>query len=146
MPADGGRRATDVGFTDDDYRRLLAFRTGLRRFLHWSEQQAEEQGITPPQHQLLLAIRGCDQPAGPTMGDLSETLLLKHHSAVGLVDRAEAVGLVSRHRDREDGRVVRVRLTPAGSRVLEQLAARHLDELEQLAPMLRSLIHEATRH
>jgi hypothetical protein len=47
-----------------DYERLLAFRTGLRRFLAWSGQQAEAAGITPAQHQLLLAIRGHPDPRG----------------------------------------------------------------------------------
>ena len=72
---------------DADYRRLLEFRTGLRRFLHWSEEQARAAGVTPAQHQLLLAIRGHDG-AGPTIGDVADYLLLRHHSAVGLVDRA----------------------------------------------------------
>src|SRR5437016_768377 len=71
---------------DDDYRRLLDLRTGLREFLRWSEQQATAVGITPAQHQLLLAVRGSSDPEGPTIGDLADALLLRHHSAVGLVD------------------------------------------------------------
>ena len=78
--------------TDEDYRRLLELRTGLRRFLRWSEQHAEAAGLTPAQHQLLLAIRGHDDPRGPTVGDVAGYLMLRHHSAVGLVDRAEKAG------------------------------------------------------
>src|SRR5690349_1571259 len=74
---------------DDDYRRLLELRSGLRRFLRWSEQAAQSAGLTPAQHQLLLAVRGHDDPRGPTVGDVAEHLLLRHHSAVGLIDRAE---------------------------------------------------------
>ena len=75
--------------TDDDYRRLLELRTGLRRFVRWSEQQARNAGITPAQHQLLLAVRG--HPGGaPTVSEIAAHLLLRHHSAVGLVDRAVA--------------------------------------------------------
>ncbi len=129
--------------TDDDYRRLLAFRTGLRRFLHWSEEQAAAVGLTSAQHQLLLAVRGLDGDPGPTVGEISEVLLLKHHSTVGLVDRTEALGLVRRGKDAHDGRVVRVTLTAKGRRVLEQLSARHLAELEQLAPVLRALLRDA---
>ena len=84
--------------TDEDYRRLLELRTGLRRFLRWSEQHAEAAGLTPAQHQLLLAIRGHDDPRGPTVGDVAGYLMLRHHSAVGLVDRAEKAGLITRGR------------------------------------------------
>jgi DNA-binding MarR family transcriptional regulator len=124
---------------DDDYRRLLDLRTGLREFLRWSEQQATAVGITPAQHQLLLAVRGSSDPAGPTIGDLADALLLRHHSAVGLVDRAVDAGLVSRHADALDHRVVRLRLTPLGARRLRQLSGAHLEELRRLAPRMRSL-------
>ena len=125
--------------SDDDYARLLDFRTGIRRFLHWSEQQAGEVGLTPAQHQLLLAIRGHDDPSGPTVGDVANYLLLRHHSAVGLVDRAEAAGLVTRKVDPDDQRVVRLRLTSLGARRLRQLSEAHLEELARLAPRLRAL-------
>jgi DNA-binding MarR family transcriptional regulator len=118
---------------DDAYARLLALRTGLRRFLHWSEQQAANAGLTPAQHQLLLAIRGHPDPRGPTIGDVAEYLLLRHHSAVGLVDRADSAGLVVRERDQDDHRVVRLHLTTDGCRRLEALSALHLQELERLS-------------
>ena len=118
--------------TDDDYRRLLAFRTGLRRFLRWSEHQAEAAGITAAQHQLLLAIRGHDDRRGPTIGDLSASLLLRHHSTVELIDRAEAAGLLHRVADKADGRVVRVLATRHGSEVLRKLTRAHLDELARM--------------
>src|ERR687887_1660663 len=108
--------------SDDDYRRLLELRTGLRRFLRWSEQQAEAAGVTPAQHQLLLAIRGHRDPRGPTIGDVAGYLLLRHHSAVGLVDRAESAGLVARGQDADNLSVVRLRLTDRGARQLEALS------------------------
>ena len=85
-----------------DYERLLAFRTGLRRFLSWSGQQAEAAGLTPAQHQLLLAVRGHPDRRGPTVGEIAGYLLVRHHSAVELIDRAVAAGLVSRQTDSED--------------------------------------------
>jgi DNA-binding MarR family transcriptional regulator len=123
--------------TDADYRRLLEFRTGLRRFLHWSEEQAQSAGVSPSQHQLLLAIRGHADPRGPTIGDVAEYLLLRHHSAVGLVDRAEDAGLVSRRQDRDDHRIVRLHLTARGAETLHQLTAVTLEELARLSPRLR---------
>jgi DNA-binding MarR family transcriptional regulator len=118
--------------TDRDYQRLLGFRTELRRFLHWSEEQAESLGITAAQHQLLLAVRGHDDRRGPTVGDVASSLLLRHHSAVGLVDRAAEAGLIRREHDAADHRSVRLRLTPEGARRLAQLSRRHLEELDRL--------------
>ena len=124
---------------DADYRRLLQFRIGLRRFLHWSEEQAERAGLTPAQHQLLLAIRGHEGEPGPTIGDVAGYLLLRHHSAVGLIDRAEKAGLVQRLEDAGDRRVVRLRLTPLGSGTLQQLSAAHLEEIQRLTPRIQEL-------
>jgi uncharacterized protein YeaO (DUF488 family)/DNA-binding MarR family transcriptional regulator len=121
-----------VALSDEDYTRLLSLRTGLRRFLRWSEQQAEAAGLTPAQHQLLLAIRGDRHPRGPTVGDVAGYLLLRHHSAVGLVDRAEEAGLVTRTRDRDDHRVVRLRLTRKGAARIAALTALTLEELNRL--------------
>jgi DNA-binding MarR family transcriptional regulator len=124
---------------DSDYRRLLAFRTGIRRFLSWSESQAAGVGVTPGQHQLMLAIRGHDGPDGPTIGDVAEALILRHHSAVGLVDRAVEAGLVARHVDEHDARVVRLRLTALGTRRIRQLSDAHLEELRRLVPRVTRL-------
>jgi DNA-binding MarR family transcriptional regulator len=115
---------------DRDYAQLLAFRDTLRRFLHWSEDQAKTVGLTGPQHQLLLAVRGHGEP--PSIGDVAAHLLLRHHSAVELVDRAVAAGLVERSGDPDDQRVVRLRLTAHGEQLLATLAAAHLEELSRL--------------
>jgi DNA-binding MarR family transcriptional regulator len=124
---------------DADYQRLLGLRTDLRRFLRWSEQEAEAAGITPMQHQLLLAVRGHPGPDGPTVGDVAGSLLLRHHSVVGLLDRAEEAGLVRRRIDRSDRRVVRVALTALGRRKLAALAAEHLVELRQVGARFAEL-------
>jgi DNA-binding MarR family transcriptional regulator len=123
---------------DADYEDLLALRTGLRRFLRWSEQQAEAAGLTPAQHQLLLALRGHADRRGPTIGEVADYLLLRHHSAVGLVDRAEEAGLVTRSRDAEDQRVVRLQLTAEGEERLGALSGPHMEELQRLALKLPS--------
>ena len=125
---------------DADYRRLLALRTGLRRFLRWSEEQAASSSLTPSQHQLLLAIRGHSGSEPPTIGDVAESLLLRHHSAVELVDRTEEAGLVRRSRDAADHRVVRLSLTARGARVLAALSERHLEELARLARSIGPLL------
>lgn len=117
--------------TDADFQRLLTFRTGLRRFLHWSEHEARAAGLTPAQHQLLLAIRGHGE-GRPSVGDLAAHLLLRPHSAVELVDRAERAGLVRRVADSDDHRVVRLELSEAGQARLDRLSVAHLEELSRL--------------
>ncbi len=137
-----GTRYEDVvrKLTDREFADLLAFRTGLRRFEHWSEGQARVVGLTHAQHQLLLAIKGHPDERGPTVGDVADYLLLRHHSTVELVNRAASGGLVSRHRDSHDGRVVRLKLTEEGGKRLGQLATLHLDELRRMAPLLDHLV------
>ncbi|TML13647.1 MAG: MarR family transcriptional regulator [Actinobacteria bacterium] len=128
-----------MGIEDADYQALLQLRTGLRRFLRWSEREAEGVGLTPVQHQLLLAVRGHPDPQGPTIGEVARYLLLRHHSAVGLVDRAESAGLVLRRQDPANHSVVRLQLTPKGAQLLEALSELHLEELSHLTPAMHAL-------
>lgn len=130
----------DQSISDADYARLLTVRTRLRRFEHWSAEQASAHGLTSSQHQLLLAIRGHPEPAGPTIGQVAEYLLIKPHSAVELVDRTQRAGLLNRCRDSDDHRVVRLRLSPDGSRILAALTSAHIDELGRLAALVESMI------
>ena len=123
-----------------DYPALLEFRTALRRFNHWSEQQAKAVGLTHAQHQLLLAVKGHVGDQAPTIGDVADYLLLRHHSAVELVNRAQAGGLIERQRDTSDGRIVRLKLTRKGEECLEQLTTLHLAEISQLGPLLHHVI------
>jgi DNA-binding MarR family transcriptional regulator len=124
---------------DKAYERLLEFRTTLRRFEQWSREAAAAHGLTHGQHQLLLAIRGHRGDAGPTIGDVAESLVVKHHTASELVDRTQALGLVRRYRDADDNRRVRLALTDKGTEVLGELTAVHLEELRRLGPLLKAL-------
>jgi DNA-binding MarR family transcriptional regulator len=127
-----------VTLEQSDFEHLLELRTGLRRFIRWSDEQAQAAGLTPAKHQLLLAIKGHPDPAGPTIGEVADYLVLRHHSAVGLIDRAVKDGLVKRNRDHTKG-VVRVTLTRAGKDKLDALAEAHLEEIAHLAPTMRTL-------
>ena len=112
----------------------------LRRFLRWSEDQAAAAGLTPAQHQLLVAVKGHSGPEAPAIRDLAEYLLLQSHSTVGLVDRAEAAGVVRRQQDEKDARVVRVYLTDKGDRLVEDLTTAHLTELYNLTETLNRML------
>lgn len=127
MGSSTGRRVTD-----DEYRTLAQFRRALRTFLRFSEEAARTAGITPGQYQLMIMIRGADAATAPTVGDIADALKLRHHSAVELVDRAVAAGLIRRRPDPEDGRRQRLTLTATGEETLAGLAAVHLEELRRL--------------
>jgi DNA-binding MarR family transcriptional regulator len=134
--------------SDDDYRALADFRAGLRRFLRFSEDAARDAGLTPQQHQLLVAVRGHAGPEPPTIGEIAGALQIKHHSVVGLVDRMSEGGYVRRVGSTVDSRRVHVVITPAGEEMLQTLTAAHRQEHRQLADVVRQLIDrfEATEN
>ena len=122
-----------------DARKLSAmaeFRYALRRFLHFSETSAEAQGISAQQYQLLQAVEAISAEVRVSISTIAERMLLRHNSAVELVDRAERSGLVERLADEDDLRRSIVVLTEHGRKVLMQVAAAHLLELETAGPAM----------
>ena len=121
-----------AGAPQSDLRNLARFRYALRKFERSSEQVVRKAGLTPQQHQLLVGVAGFTAKDSATITDIAEFLQVRHHSAVGLVDRAEAAGLVRREVNPDDQRVVYVSLTSDGQRKLRTLAALHRKELSGL--------------
>ena len=117
---------------DADYRKLFEFRARLLRFLRAADQRNRYVGLTPTHYLLLLGIRAAASSRGPTIGDMADFLILKHHSVVELVDRAEAAGLIKRSPDPDDGRVVRLALTAVGRQQLDRVAAANYQDLSRL--------------
>lgn len=128
--------------SDADYQTLARFRHALRVFLHFSEEAARSEGLTPAQHQLLLAVRGHPGEAAPAVGDLAEVLQTRTHSVVGLVDRAEEAGLVVSDRDASDSRRRLVSLTREGEAVLERLSDLHRRELRRFRAEMAQVLDE----
>ncbi|TGX40164.1 MarR family transcriptional regulator [Sphingomonas naasensis] len=122
-----------------DYAALSDFRHALRCFLLFSEEHAAEHGLTPQQHQALLAIRGAPD-AQVTIGFIAERLVIKPHSASGLVDRLRALGLVTRVTAAQDRRQALIALTPLSRALLARLSATHQEELRRLRPMFTALL------
>lgn len=126
--------------TKTQYETLAAFRYELRRFLHFSETAAQTTGITPQRHQALLAIKGFPGRDQITVGELAERLQLRHHSAVGLIDRLVSEKLVVRKSSVADRRQVLVQLTGIGEKTLEKLSALHHEQLKRIGPELSRLL------
>jgi DNA-binding MarR family transcriptional regulator len=125
--------------TDDDYAALADFRHALREFQAFSEVQVADYGLTPQQHQALLAIRGAAS-APVTIGYVAERLIVKPHSASGLIVRLEALGFVARRPSPVDGRQAIVELTAQARTLLEHLSAIHREEIVRLRPLLKTLL------
>jgi DNA-binding MarR family transcriptional regulator len=125
-----------------DYEALAHVRSTLRKFLHFSEEAARSHGLTPRQHQLLLAVKGRPKRDWASVSELAEALQVRHHAAVGLVDRCERGGWARRESDPDDRRQVRVLLTMQGEKVLEELSHRHRVELKKLRQALDVLVLE----
>ncbi len=118
-----------TGPSQAEIRNLARFRYAIRKFQHFSDEAARQAGLTPQHHPLLLGIAGFSHKGSATIGQLAEFLQVRHHSVVGLVDRAEAMGLVRREISPDDRRVVQVSLTAEGLRKLRMLASLHRKEL-----------------
>ena len=128
-----------AALTDADYAALADFRYALREFQAFSEVRVAEYGLTPQQHQALLAIRGA-RDARVSIGYIAARLILKPHSASGLIDRLEALGLVERRTSPDDGRQALIELTGEATVLLEKLSHTHREEILRLRPLLSTLL------
>ena len=135
----------EFNLTTRDYARLAAFRHALRKFLRFSEQAAEGVGLLSQHYQAMLVLRACPEGSTVTINDLARHLLIKHNSAVGLVDRLEKEGLIKREVSATDRRKVELRLSSRGRQVLAKLAETHRRELERIGPELKRLIAEVLK-
>lgn len=127
---------TPAPLTKQDFEALARFRFGIRRYLRTSEELVRRHGLTPQQYQLLLALKGYPDRDWAFVRELAERLQLRHHTVVGLIDRAQRDALVARMPDPDDARAVRVVLTDAGEQTLGRLAALHRDELDRMHGVL----------
>lgn len=128
---------SDTPLKKDDYEALSQFRYQLRRFLRFSEDAAQAEGLTPLQYQLLLHIKGYPGRAWATVGELAERLQTQQHGVVALITRCEALGLVARSPGQDDRRQVEVRLTRSGEQCLKRLANLHRKELRSLSSVFQ---------
>ncbi len=126
-----------------DYQALADFRFEIRRFLNFSERLAHAAGIEPQQHQALLVIKGLPAHRVATIGVLAERLLIQHHSAVELVNRLEAKGLLRRARSAADRREVVLSLSRRGETLLKRLTHPHHVELQSARPRLLTALAAA---
>lgn len=136
----GKEKTEQKSLSKSEYEALSNFRYALRSFLKFSKDTAESVGLTPRQHQALLAIKGFKERERITNGELAERLHIKHHSAVGLINRMEAQNLIVREQSKTDKRENFITMTTRGADLLEQLTAVHREELGLIAPQLNDIL------
>ncbi len=136
----------DDELSQAEYQALAELRYQLRRFLHFSEQEARAVGLEPQQHQLLLAIKGLPSDKMASVGELAKRLQLQHHSTVELINRMVERGLLERQRDTNDQRRVLVRLTEHGDELLKNLSLLHRMELRTTGPALVQVLKALTEN
>jgi DNA-binding MarR family transcriptional regulator len=125
--------------SQEDYEALAAFRYELRHFLQFSEQAARLVGLTPQQHQALLAIRA-DPRGGMSVGNMAEQLFIQPHSASELAERLISLGLLTRRPAEDDRRRMWLRLTPAAGERLERMSTAHRAEVVRVRPTLTAIL------
>jgi DNA-binding MarR family transcriptional regulator len=123
-----------------DYETIARFRYELRRFLAFSEAEANRSGLTAQQYQALMAIRGFSIHDPMSVGDLASYMLIRHHTAVELVDRMVKLKIISRSTDPSDRRRVLLELTSEGERRLRRLYQIHVQELRTMGPTLTKML------
>ncbi|MEO8320340.1 MAG: MarR family transcriptional regulator [Bradyrhizobium sp.] len=121
------------------YEALAQFRYRLRLFLAFSDTNAKKAGLTSQQYQALLAIKGFAQERPMFVGELAHYLLIKHHTAVELVDRMVKLKLLRRTTDAVDNRRVLVTLTKRGQLRLQKVAATNFKHLGSSSRMLHKI-------
>ena len=119
---------------------LAEFRYQLRRFVSFSEAASESAGISAQQYQLLQVVATVPEGQESSISYIAERMVVRHNSAVELVDRAEKAGLVQRVADPNDHRRSLVETTSRGNDLLAQLVPIHLAEVRtENGELLRSL-------
>ncbi|MFC1417719.1 MarR family winged helix-turn-helix transcriptional regulator [Streptacidiphilus cavernicola] len=90
---------------------------------------AVEDTLTVPQFRMLVVL---DTNGATSLSRLAEQLAVNPSTAMRMVDRLTAAGMVERTADPEDRRVVRLVATEAGSRVVHAVTERRQAEITQI--------------
>jgi DNA-binding MarR family transcriptional regulator len=104
---------------DDPLAPIIAdFRTAITTLKAISSERVMRLGLSMAQLNILYTLKRCGEMP---MSRLAEMLNVSLSSATGLIDRIEERGLVERSRVPEDRRIVLIRVTAAGERLLGEL-------------------------
>ncbi len=123
--------------SERNFRALGEFRHQIRRFVAERAHAARAAGIDPQQYQVLLILKAWNKDEPPSIGAIADSMLLRHHTVVELLDRMAAKRFIRRQRSRSDRRVVSIAIQPRGEAILKTLA---ISNRQELAGSLRELL------
>lgn len=129
-------KAANTVPTQEDYEALAELRYALRKFTDFSISEVLKLGLTPPQHQALLAIKGLPVGRQMTAGMLADRLLISLQSASELISGLAEAGYVDFVPDVKNSRRQVVHLLDKADFTLEKLGGTHLLEIREMAPEL----------
>jgi DNA-binding MarR family transcriptional regulator len=116
--------------THDPYAPIIAdFRATITTLKAISSERVRRLGLSMAQLNILYTLQRCGEMP---MSRLAEMLNVSLSNATGLIDRIEERGLVERSRVAEDRRIVLIRVTPAGERMLGEIDALSDDHLRSV--------------
>jgi DNA-binding MarR family transcriptional regulator len=85
-----------------------------------AEEAVEPSGLSGTQYNVLRILRGAG-PSGLCCGEVAGRMITHDPDITRLLDRLEKRGLIVRARESTDRRVITVRITPEGLRILAEL-------------------------
>lgn len=118
--------------TDTTHDLATALRLSVTRLARRLRQQ-DRTGLGPT---LTAALASISRQGGTTHGELAALEQVSPPTITSVVDKLEALGLVTRETDERDRRVTRIRITPAGTAKLDDVRSRRTEWLQS---QLRSL-------
>lgn len=107
-----------------------------RRLMTELDAACRPDGLSEAQYAVLWVVCLADEPEGIVQGAISDGLVTRATDVSRIVGRLEEAGLVTRHRDATDGRVMRVLPTERGRAVFltttERIKALHRHQFRSL--------------
>ncbi|HSL77280.1 MAG TPA: MarR family transcriptional regulator, partial [Candidatus Limnocylindrales bacterium] len=120
-PAIGATRSAPARTPPDPYAAIIAdFRASMTMLKCAASERVVRLGLSMAQLHILYTLQRNGQM---TMSHLAEVLNVSLSNATGLIDRIEERGFVERTGVPEDRRIVLIRVTPEGERMLEDIDA-----------------------
>jgi DNA-binding MarR family transcriptional regulator len=130
-PARGGRARDGAARRAVDEQVVEEFLTASRALLGLAVHSlgSAPMDVTPPQHRVLVLLAG---HGSQSVTEIAEELGVNRSNATRICDRLERAGLVGRTPSTEDGRVVRVDVTPDGLALVDAVTRNRREEIARV--------------
>lgn len=135
---------TKESLSEIEYEALANLRYRIRKFRQFSAEAASGLGLSPLEHQALLAIKGFGIGGEMSVSCLAEKLFLMPTAATELAEVLNARGFLTIVT--KPKRCIVVRLTDQAEELLRRLTPAHLYEIREMAPELMEALRALQDH